>query len=63
MGYADERFAPVVGSSSQNAALTRFFGGGRIGWSSAVGPRLHLEPAIYGDSRIRLSLNDGTEMA
>jgi len=63
VGYADERFAPVVGSSSQNAALTRFFGGGRIGWSSAVGPRLHLEPAIYGDSRIRLSLNDGTEMA
>ena len=48
VGYASERFADIFDGPSENANLTRFFGGGRIGWSSPLGPQLHLEPAIYG---------------
>lgn len=48
-GYSVERLVPAIdGTSAPSPHLTRFFGGGRVGWTYALRPELRFEPAIFG---------------
>jgi hypothetical protein len=58
-GYAVERdtiapsFTATTGVGSVTGTpLGRFFGGGRAGFSGVLGPRLRIEPAIFGHAGV-----------